>query len=159
MSYSYPGMMLAMLFVVHCDKVRKVWDISQINWAKALRALNAECVPCSSGYEPQNKDGLIEDQLTSKGYKRIFSESRLRQWCEENVLPVNDKPCNEAVIFLKFHNFVYGGELRLLKCILYQEEIWSDQLYTVHLQALLPLLCRAGMATRNHPGRILKRVT
>ncbi len=64
-----------------------------------IRALNAEGIPCSSGYGPQNKDGLIEDQLTSKGFKRLFSESRLKQWREQNVLPGNDKLCNEAVIF------------------------------------------------------------
>jgi len=47
----------------------------------------AEGIPCSGGYGPQNKDGLIEEQLNSKGYKRLFSEARLKQWREENVLP------------------------------------------------------------------------
>jgi perosamine synthetase len=64
-----------------------------------IRALNAEGIPCSAGYGPQNKDGLIEDMLTSKGFKRLFPESRLKQWREENVLPGNDKLCNEAVVF------------------------------------------------------------
>ncbi len=64
-----------------------------------IRALNAEGIPCSSGYGPQNRDGLIEDTLDSKGYKRLFSEARLRKWREENMLPGNDKLCNEAVIF------------------------------------------------------------
>ena len=64
-----------------------------------ISALSAEGIPCSSGYGPQNKDGLIEDQLNSKGYKRLFPESRLKQWREENVLPGNDKLCSEAVIF------------------------------------------------------------
>ena len=72
-----------------------------------IRALNAEGVPCSSGYGPQNKDGLIEDQLTSKGYKRLFSEARLNQWREENVLPGNDQLCNEAVIF--YHSMLLGS--------------------------------------------------
>ena len=74
---------------------------------KFIRALNAEGIPCSSGYGPQNKDGLIEDQLTSKGYKRLFPESRLRQWREENILPGNDKLCNEAVIF--YQSMLLGG--------------------------------------------------
>lgn len=64
-----------------------------------IRALNAEGVPCSSGYGPQNRDGLIEDTLNSKGYKRLFPEARLKKWREENVLPGNDKLCREAVIF------------------------------------------------------------
>ena len=64
-----------------------------------LRALQAEGIPCGGGYGPQNKDGLIEEQLTSKGYKRLFSEARLKQWREENVIPGNDKLCSEAVTF------------------------------------------------------------
>ena len=66
---------------------------------KFIRALNAEGIPCGSGYGPQNKDGLIEDTLNSKGYKRLFSEARLKKWRDENVLPGNDKLCREAVTF------------------------------------------------------------
>ena len=66
---------------------------------KFIRALAAEGIPCSQGYGPQNKDGLIEEALTSKGYKRLFSEARLKQWREENNLPGNDQLCREAVAF------------------------------------------------------------
>jgi perosamine synthetase len=66
---------------------------------KFIRALNAEGIPCGSGYGPQNKDGLIEDTLNSRGYKRLFSEARLKKWRDENVLPGNEKLCREAVIF------------------------------------------------------------
>jgi dTDP-4-amino-4,6-dideoxygalactose transaminase len=66
---------------------------------KFIRALNAEGIPCGSGYGPQNKDGLIEDTLNSKGYKRLFTEARLKKWRDENILPGNDKICREAVIF------------------------------------------------------------
>ncbi len=66
---------------------------------KFLRALNAEGIPCSNGYGKQNRDGLIEEQLTSKGYRRLFSESRLKQWREENILPGNDRLCDQALTF------------------------------------------------------------
>jgi dTDP-4-amino-4,6-dideoxygalactose transaminase len=66
---------------------------------KFIRALNAEGIPCSSGYGKQNKDGLIEEQLASKGFKRLFSETRLKQWREENQLSGNDQLCDEAVTF------------------------------------------------------------
>jgi len=66
---------------------------------KFIEALRAEGIPCSAGYGPQNKDGLIEEALNSKGYRRLFSEQRLKQWREENVLPGNDQLCREAVIF------------------------------------------------------------
>jgi len=66
---------------------------------KFMDALRAEGVPCSSGYGQQNKDGLIEEALNSKGYKRLFSENRLKQWREENQLPGNDQLAKEAVTF------------------------------------------------------------
>jgi len=74
-------------------------EFNNIPKERFVRALNAEGIPCGSGYGPQNKDGLIEDTISSKGYKRLFSESRLKQWREENVLPGNDKLCSEAVTF------------------------------------------------------------
>jgi perosamine synthetase len=64
-----------------------------------IRALNAEGIPCSAGYGKQNKDGLIEEALNSKGFKRLFSEIRLKQWREENILPQNDILAEEAVAF------------------------------------------------------------
>jgi dTDP-4-amino-4,6-dideoxygalactose transaminase len=70
-----------------------------VSRAKFIEALRAEGVPCSAGYGQQNKDGLIEEALNSKGYKRLFSEKRLNQWREENVLPGNDKLAREAVTF------------------------------------------------------------
>ena len=66
---------------------------------KFINALNAEGIPCGSGYGKQNKDGLIEEQLNSRGFKRLFSESRLKQWREDNQLPGNDLLSDQAVTF------------------------------------------------------------
>jgi dTDP-4-amino-4,6-dideoxygalactose transaminase len=66
---------------------------------KFIKAMNAEGIPCSSGYGPQNKSEMIETVLTSKGYQRLYSEARLKQWREENMLPGNDQLCDEAVVF------------------------------------------------------------
>jgi perosamine synthetase len=74
-------------------------NFSNVSREKFIQALNAEGIPCSSGYGPQNKEGLIEEMLNSKGFKRLFPETRLKQWREENVLPGNDQLCKEAVIF------------------------------------------------------------
>ena len=71
-----------------------------------MKALQAEGIPCSGGYGPQNKYGLIEEALNSKGYKRLFSEARLRRYREENHLPGNDQLCQEAVCF--FQNMLLG---------------------------------------------------
>lgn len=66
---------------------------------KFIEALRAEGIPCSAGYGRQNHDGLIEEALNSKGYKRLFSEKRLKQWREENILPGNDQLTREAITF------------------------------------------------------------
>jgi hypothetical protein len=62
-----------------------------------MKALSAEGIPNMAGYGKQNKDGLIEDALTSRGYKLIYGEKRLNQWREENVLPENDKIAEDVV--------------------------------------------------------------
>jgi dTDP-4-amino-4,6-dideoxygalactose transaminase len=66
---------------------------------KFISALVAEGIPAGGGYNPQNNDGLFEEAFNSRGYKRLFSESRLKQWREENHLPGNDQLCSEAVTF------------------------------------------------------------
>ena len=74
-------------------------EYNNISKEKYLKALRAEGIPCSEGYGPQNTYGLIEEALNSRGYKRLFSENRLKQYREENILPGNDQLCNEALCF------------------------------------------------------------
>lgn len=70
---------------------------------KFLQALSAEGVTCSAGYGPQYHDGLMEEALTSKGYKRLFSEQRLNDYREElHNLPDNDQLTKEAVWLFQF---------------------------------------------------------
>jgi dTDP-4-amino-4,6-dideoxygalactose transaminase len=64
---------------------------------KFLRALSAEGVPCSGGYGPQYRDGLIEDALNSKNFTRSFPKKRLDQYRKELHYPGNDRLCQEAV--------------------------------------------------------------
>jgi len=65
--------------------------------SKFLRALSAEGVPCSGGYGPQYKDGLIEAALTSKNFTRSFPKERLDQYRRELHYPQNDRLCQTAV--------------------------------------------------------------
>jgi len=70
--------------------------------AKFLKALEAEGIPCSSGYEAQYNDGFMEQVLSSRGYKRLFSEQRLKRYREElHELPENDQLTQEAVWFFQ----------------------------------------------------------
>jgi len=74
-------------------------EFGKVSREKFIKALRAEGVPCSPGYGKQNYDGLIEEALNSRGYRRLFSKERLEKWREENQLPGNDKLAGEAVIF------------------------------------------------------------
>jgi dTDP-4-amino-4,6-dideoxygalactose transaminase len=67
--------------------------------ARFLKALAAEGIPASSGYTPLNTQPFIKEVLRSRGYQRLFSKERLRQWEEQNQCPANDQLCEQAVWF------------------------------------------------------------
>lgn len=67
--------------------------------ATFMKALRAEGVPCSGGYDPLNKEPFLKNVLGSPGYRAIFSAERLRRWHEQNQCPANDRLCQEAVWF------------------------------------------------------------
>ena len=73
-----------------------------------MTALRAEGIPCMPGYGRQNKDGLIDEALNSRGYIRLFGENRLNQWREQNVLPGNDLVAEEVVLL--FQKMLLGTE-------------------------------------------------
>ncbi len=64
-----------------------------------LAALSREGIPCSGGYGPQYRDGLIEAALSSKNFKRAFPKARLDRYREELHYPGNEQLCEEAVWF------------------------------------------------------------
>jgi perosamine synthetase len=62
-------------------------------------ALDAEGIPNYGGYGKQYFDGLIEDAIGSRGYKRLFSANRLDRYREElRQLPENDQLTTEGVM-------------------------------------------------------------
>jgi len=67
---------------------------------KFMAALRAEGIPCGKGYGQQYFDGLIEEAITSKGYKRLYTKERLKRYRDElHSLPDNDQLTLEAVWF------------------------------------------------------------
>jgi len=64
---------------------------------KFLKALAAEGIPASAGYSPLNKEPLLNNVLSSRGFRRLFEEKRLKAWGEQNQCPANDRLCTEAV--------------------------------------------------------------
>ena len=72
------------------ENSRAVWhlypfryDAQQFNGLsrdKFIRALNAEGIPCSSVYHEQYFDGLLDEAINSRGFKRLFSAERLKAY-------------------------------------------------------------------------------
>jgi len=69
---------------------------------KFRAALSAEGIPNYGGYGKQYFDGLIEEAISSRGYKRLFSEQRLNRYREElHHLPDTDQLTDEGVMFFQ----------------------------------------------------------
>ncbi|HYP13538.1 MAG TPA: DegT/DnrJ/EryC1/StrS family aminotransferase, partial [Bryobacteraceae bacterium] len=83
------------LYMFRYDPVR----FAGLPRAKFLKALQAEGIPASSGYSPLNKEPLIEESLSSRGFRRVFDEKTLGEWRQRNECPANDRLCAEAVWF------------------------------------------------------------
>jgi dTDP-4-amino-4,6-dideoxygalactose transaminase len=67
--------------------------------AQFLKALQAEGIPCSSGYSPLNKEPFLKNTFDSRAYRAIYPAKRLDEWTERNHYPANDQLCEEAVWF------------------------------------------------------------
>ncbi len=90
------------------DKSRAVWhlfpfsyDARQFNGlprAKFIKALEAEGVPCSAGYQEQYFDGLLDETIASRGFQRLFSAQRLKAYRDSfNELKGNKQVCDTTV--------------------------------------------------------------
>jgi dTDP-4-amino-4,6-dideoxygalactose transaminase len=45
-----------------------------------IKAMRAEGIPCSTGYQEQYFDGLLDEAIASRGFKRLFSAQRLKDY-------------------------------------------------------------------------------
>jgi dTDP-4-amino-4,6-dideoxygalactose transaminase len=63
-----------------------------------LKALAAEGVPASGGYNPLNREPFLKNAFASRGFEAIYGKKRLADLMEKNVqCPQNDRLCTEAV--------------------------------------------------------------
>jgi dTDP-4-amino-4,6-dideoxygalactose transaminase len=63
-----------------------------------IRALRAEGVPCSDVYHEQYFDGLLDEAISSRGFKRLFPEKRLKEYRESfEALTGNRQVCQTTV--------------------------------------------------------------
>lgn len=77
------------------------YDAEQFNGLSRdqfIRALNAEGVPCDAGYHEQYFDGLLDEAINSRGFKRLFSPARLKAYrASFEELKGNRLVCNTTV--------------------------------------------------------------
>jgi len=68
---------------------------------KFVRAMGAEGIPCSGGiYHEQYNDGLLDEAIQSRGFKRLWGEDRLRKYRESfKGLTGNKEVCETTMAF------------------------------------------------------------
>jgi dTDP-4-amino-4,6-dideoxygalactose transaminase len=65
---------------------------------KFIRAMRAEGIPCSTGYQEQYFDGLLDEAIKSRGYMRLFSAARLKAYRDSfQELKGNRQVCETTV--------------------------------------------------------------
>ncbi len=62
-----------------------------------MSALREEGIPCSGGYGQLNKAPFIENTLSSRNFRRMYSLRQLDHCREQIECPDNDRLCSEAV--------------------------------------------------------------
>jgi dTDP-4-amino-4,6-dideoxygalactose transaminase len=62
-----------------------------------IKALAAEGIPCSGGYDPLNKEPFVRDMVKSRPYRMLYPANVIESWAERTACPQNDRLCTEAV--------------------------------------------------------------
>ena len=87
---------------------RAIWHLYPIRYdqqhfhglsrAGFMAALRAEGVPCSGVYHEQYDDGLLDEAINSSGFRRLFSEQRLKSYRDSfRELKGNRQVCSTTV--------------------------------------------------------------
>ena len=68
-----------------------------------LKSLQAEGVPCWSGYSPLHTQPFIKAAFESKLYKKVYSKSQLNYeaYIAKNACPESDALCNEKAVWFQ----------------------------------------------------------
>ena len=90
------------------DNSRAVWhlypyryDASQfsgLSLGKFAKAMSAEGIPCGGVYHEQYNDGLLDEAIASRGFKRLWSAERLKAYRDSfRELKGNKQVCETTV--------------------------------------------------------------
>ncbi len=97
------------------ENSRAVWHLYALRYdphqfhglsrGKFVQALRAEGIPCSGGYHEQYYDGLLDEAIGSRGFKRLFPAKRLKAYRESlQQLKGNKQVCETTVAI--FHSML-----------------------------------------------------
>lgn len=78
--------------------------------AAFLKALSAEGVPCSGGYNTLNTQPFIANTFQSKNFRKMYTPQQLdyKKYMERNHCPNNDVLCNEEAVWFT-QNMLLGS--------------------------------------------------
>jgi len=87
---------------------RAVWHLYALRYdaarfnglprGKFIKALRAEGIPCGGGYHEQYNDGLLDEAINSRGFKRLFTAKRLKAYRDSfQELGGNKQVCETTV--------------------------------------------------------------
>jgi perosamine synthetase len=83
-------------------------EFSGLSRESFIRALNAEGIPCGGGYTEQYLDGLLDEAIQSRGFRRLFSAERLAAYRESlRELEGNRQVCRTTVVMTQ--NLLLGS--------------------------------------------------
>ena len=66
-----------------------------------VKALAAEGIPCSTGYESLNKADFIHQAIHARPYLKVYGKDAIEKWGDRNQCPENDKLCGEGLWFMQ----------------------------------------------------------
>jgi dTDP-4-amino-4,6-dideoxygalactose transaminase len=91
------------------EQSRAVWHMFPLRYdahhfhglprEKFVHALGAEGIPCGGGYSEQYLDGMIDEAIQSRGYRRLWPAERLTAYRDSlRNLPGNRRVCATTVV-------------------------------------------------------------
>lgn len=72
-------------------------EFKGLSRSQFTNAIRKEGVPMGGGYQPLNKEPFVKTMLESRGFKKIYSEQRLKEYWENNHRPENDILCEQGM--------------------------------------------------------------
>jgi len=92
-----------------------------------LKALQAEGIPCSSGYEPLNTMPYLEDSFKTKIFQKVYPKEMLDfdAYKERNSCPENDRVCNEEGVWFS-QNMLLATEADMNDIVSAIEKIYNN---------------------------------